>query len=338
MLWVCRERNIFFKSFGKEEISLKAFNLTDQGQYVKTEDWVHADWVHIAGPSDADTSLLMETFGLPKDYILDSLDEYEISRQEMVRTKDDKEIQLLIVLFPVIKAVEDKYTEYHTFPLAIITTENKIITICKETPFFLNQIMQNKSFKNKPAVTKQHIVLNILWELTKSFVNYLREIDRTIEELQVTITRSTHNENFYKLIAIHKSLVYFETSIVKNHPLITNIESAENDYDDPQSKELLQDVINISNQADTMVIESSKMIDQLSEVFSSVISNNLNNIMKVLTSITIVLTIPTIIAGFWGMNVKLPFGENPAGFWMTAILTIIICIITIYWLKKKDYF
>jgi len=317
---------------------MKAFNLTDQGQYVKTEDWEHADWVHIAGPSDADTILLMETFGLPKDYIMDSLDEYEIPRQEMVRTQDDKELQLLIVLFPVVKAVQDKYTEYHTFPLAVITTENNVITICKETPFFLNQIMQNKSFKNKPAATNQHIVLNILWELTKSFVNYLREIDRIIEELQVTITSSTHNENFYKLIAIHKSLVYFETSIVKNHPLITNIESAENDYDDPQSKEILQDVINISNQADTMVIESSKMIDQLSEVFSSVISNNLNNIMKVLTSITIVLTIPTIMAGFWGMNVSIPFEDHPAGFWMTAILTIIICIITIYLLKKKDYF
>ncbi len=317
---------------------MKAFNLTEQGIYVETNDWIHADWVHVADPSQVDTVLLMETFGLPKDYIMDSLDEYEVPRHETVITPGKRELHLLIVLFPVIKAVQDKYTEYHTFPLSIVTTENNIITICKDTPVFLEQIMQNKSFKDKPAVTKQHIVLNILWELTKSFVHYLKEIDRTIEDLQIKITSSTHNEHFYKLIAIHKSLVYFETSIVKNHPLIMDIEAQNLDYGDPQSKELLRDVINISNQADIMVIESSKMIDQLSEVFSSVISNNLNNIMKVLTSITIVLTIPTIMAGFWGMNVNLPFGNHPAGFWITAILTVIICIVTIYWLKKKDYF
>ena len=108
--------------------------------------------------------------------------------------------------------------------------------------------------------------------------------------------------------------------------------------DDLQSQELLRDIIDISSQAEVMVTESSKMIDQLSEVFSSVIANNLNNIMKVLTSITIVLTIPTIIAGFWGMNVDLPFENHPWAFGITSLLTIFICFLTVYWLKKKDYF
>lgn len=297
-----------------------------------------AEWIHVEDPDSEDVRDLMGIFGIPKDYIMDSLDEYEIPRQETVKNEAGDTINLLIVLFPKMRSVQEKYTEYHTYPLSIITVNDKLITVCKETPSFLMRIMKNESFKNEPAKTQHHIILYILWELTKSFIHHLREIDGIIEELQVQITSATHNEYFYKLIALHKSLVYFETSITKNHPLITQAIHKTALGDDAQSAELLRDIIDISNQAEVMVTESSKMIDQLSEVFSSVIANNLNNIMKVLTSITIVLTIPTIIAGFWGMNVNLPFEDHPWAFGITSLLTIFICFLTVYWLKKKDFF
>ena len=269
---------------------------------------------------------------------MDSLDEYEIPRQEKVKNGAGEDINLLIVLFPKMRSVQEKYTEYHTYPLSIIRVNDTLITVCKETPSFLTHIMKNESFKNEPATTQHHIILYILWELTRSFIRHLREIDGIIEDLQIQITSATHNEYFYKLIALHKSLVYFETSINKNHPLITESIHEAVLGDDVQSQELLRDIMDISNQAEVMVTESSKMIDQLSEVFSSVITNNLNNIMKVLTSITIVLTIPTIMAGFWGMNVDLPFENHPWAFGITSLITIFICFLTVYWLKKKDYF
>ena len=316
---------------------MKAFELSDKGVYTQTKNWRAADWIHVENPNHDDLAELVLTFGIPKDYILDSLDEYEVPRQEQVHNEQGDEIRLLIVLFPKLRSVQEKYTEYHTFPLSIITINGTLITVCKETPAFLNRIMKNEAFKNEPATTQRHIILYILWELTKSFIHHLREIDGTIEDLQIQITSATHNEYFYKLIALHKSLVYFETSITKNHPLITqSIHEAAGG--DAQSQELLRDIIDISNQAEVMVTESSKMIDQLSEVFSSVIANNLNNIMKVLTSITIVLTIPTIMAGSWGLNVDLPFEDHPSAFWITRLITILICFLTVYWLKKKDYF
>jgi len=317
---------------------MRAFNLSDKGVYTQTKDWRTADWIHMENPSGEDVDHLMTIFGIPKDYIMDSLDEYEIPRQEKVKNGTGEDINLLIVLFPQMRSVQEKYTEYHTYPLSIITINGTLITVCKETPSFLMRIMKNESFKNEPATTQHHIILYILWELTKSFIHHLREIDGIIEDLQIQITSATHNEYFYKLIALHKSLVYFETSINKNHPLITESIHQAVLGDDAQSQELLHDIIDISNQAEVMVTESSKMIDQLSEVFSSVIANNLNNIMKVLTSITIVLTIPTIMAGFWGMNVDLPFEDHPFAFWITSLITIFICFLTVYWLKKKDYF
>lgn len=317
---------------------MKAFDLSDKGVYTQTKDWRTADWIHVENPSGDDVKHLMAIFGIPKDYIMDSLDEYEIPRQEKAKNAAGEEINLMIVLFPQMRSVQEKYTEYHTYPLSIITINGTLITVCKETPSFLTRIMKNESFKNEPATTQHHIILYILWELTKSFIHHLREIDGIIEDLQIQITSATHNEYFYKLIALHKSLVYFETSINKNHPLITESIHQAVLGDDAQSQELLHDIIDISNQAEVMVTESSKMIDQLSEVFSSVIANNLNNIMKVLTSITIVLTIPTIMAGFWGMNVDLPFEDHPFAFWITSLITIFICFLTVYWLKKKDYF
>lgn len=317
---------------------MKSFNLSDKGVYMQTKNWKTADWIHVENPSSEDVDNLAAIFGIPRDYIMDSLDEYEVPRQEKVKNSAGVDINLLIVLFPKMRSVQEKYTEYHTYPLSIITINKTLITVCKETPSFLKRIMKNESFKNELATTQHHIILYILWELTKSFVHHLREIDSTIEDLQIQITSATHNEYFYKLIALHKSLVYFETSITKNHPLITESIHKATLSDDAQSQELLHDILDISNQAEVMVTESSKMIDQLSEVFSSVISNNLNNIMKVLTSITIVLTIPTIIAGFWGMNVDLPFENHPWAFGITSLITVFICIITVYWLKKKDYF
>ena len=317
---------------------MRAFDLSDKGVYTQTKDWKAADWIHVENPSDDDVEDLIAIFGIPKDYILDSLDEYEIPRQEKVQNGAGEDINLLIVLFPKMRSVQEKYTEYHTYPLSIIRVNDTLITVCKETPSFLTHIMNNESFKNEPATTQHHIILYILWELTRSFIRHLREIDGIIEDLQIQITSATHNEYFYKLIALHKSLVYFETSINKNHPLITESIQEAVLGDDAQSQELLRDIMDISNQAEVMVTESSKMIDQLSEVFSSVITNNLNNIMKVLTSITIVLTIPTIMAGFWGMNVDLPFENHPWAFGITSLITIVICFLKVYWLKKKDYF
>ncbi|WP_319995676.1 magnesium transporter CorA family protein [Trichococcus shcherbakoviae] len=317
---------------------MRAFDLSDKGVYTQTKDWKAADWIHVENPSNEDVEDMVALFGIPKDYILDSLDEYEIPRQEKVQNGAGEDINLLIVLFPKMRSVQEKYTEYHTYPLSIIRVNDTLITVCKETPSFLTHIMNNESFKNEPATTQHHIILYILWELTRSFIRHLREIDGIIEDLQIQIISATHNEYFYKLIALHKSLVYFETSINKNHPLITESIHEAVLGDDVQSQELLRDITDISNQAEVMVTESSKMIDQLSEVFSSVITNNLNNIMKVLTSITIVLTIPTIMAGFWGMNVDLPFENHPWAFGITSLITIVICFLTVYWLKKKDYF
>ncbi len=116
---------------------MRAFNLSDKGVYSQTKNWKSAEWIHVENPDSDDVADLMSTFGIPMDYILDSLDEYEIPRQERVNNGSGDSINLLIVLFPKMRSVQEKFTEYHTYPLSIITVNDTLITICKETPSFL---------------------------------------------------------------------------------------------------------------------------------------------------------------------------------------------------------
>lgn len=314
-----------------------AFHLNKDRMYYETNDWKTADWLHFSNPSDEEIKFLKKEKGIPSDFIIDVLDSYEVPRQEFYKNQKGESYHLIIVQYPKVKKQFTNYREYETLPLAIIISTKKIFTISTETPLLLKDIYQNDFKKRAYDLRGNHVILDILWELTHSYIMAITEIDQTREEMEKNIVSTTKNEAFYQLIAIHKNLVYFDTGITKNHSIIHSIIESDAYLKDLTGKSLLHDIKVLSNQAEVMVHEANQMIDQLSEVFSSVIANNLNNIMKFLTSLTIVLTIPTIIASFWGMNVGLPIERSTLAFEIIIVVTILLSILTVYWLKKKDY-
>lgn len=310
------------------------FSISKDNRYHETANREEAQWLHFENPVDEEISYLTEDLGIPKDFITDALDYYEAPRQEVTENKYGEKILLLLVLYPHMKKNFEAYRAYETLPLAMILIGNKLISICSSSAPFLENVYLNK-LQNEG--TGSHVVLDILWELTNSYLEKIADIDTTINEMEQNIVNTTKNEAFYKLIAIHKNLVYFETGILENHRIIKNLIDRDVFSEDKRGKELLHDIKVISHQASIMVKESADMIDHLSEVFSSVISNNLNNIMKFLTSFSIVLTIPSIIGSFWGMNVFLPMEKHPFAFFILVGLSVLISIVTFMWLKRKDY-
>lgn len=304
--------------------------------YMETSEWENANWLHFPNPSSAEIHFLKK-LGIPSDFIIDVLDSYEVPRQELYQNEKGETFHLLLVLYPKVKKHLESYQEYETLPLAIIISDKQVFTFSADTPLFLENIYENKSERSFHSLRGNHVVLDILWELTRSFVIAITKVDQTREEMEENIMSTTKNEAFYQLIAIHKNLVYFDTGISKNHMIIQSVMESDLYSDDENGKNLLHAIKILSNQAEVMVHEANQMIDQLSEVFSSVIANNLNNIMKFLTSLTIVLTIPTIVGAFWGMNVGLPIDKSPFAFVILIIISILLSIITIYWLKRKDY-
>lgn len=315
---------------------MKFFQLGEDLQYRTVVKSEQADWIHFENPTVEERKMLEEELHIPKDFILDALDRYEVPRQETVKRPDGTTLHLSLVLYPEVKEHLTGYKEYETIPLAIIGTDNQLLTICANEPSFLKTVYENEDDDHYPAKGKE-IILDILWELTRSYIAGITEINQTIEEMEKNVVHSTENESFYRLIAIHKNLVYFHTGITENHQIIKHLIESER-YEESYSRQsLLHDIKIISRQAAVMVNEANQMIDHLSEVFSSVISNNLNNVMKFLTSLTIVLTIPTIIGSLWGMNVGLPIEKNPWAFGILLLVSILLSVVTVYWLKKKGY-
>lgn len=314
-----------------------AFHLNKDRIYNETATIEEASWLHFPNPTQEEIAFLKESYGIPSDFIIDVLDSYEVPRQEAYENKNGALFHLIIVQYPKVKKQFENYCQYETLPLSIIISNKKIFTICTETPSFLKDIYQNKFEERLNSLSGNHIILDILWKLTHSYILDIAEIDQTREEMEKNIVSTTKNEAFYQLIAIHKNLVYFDTGISKNHSIIHSIIESEIYSEDRNGKSLLHDIKVLSNQAEVMVHEANQMIDQLSEVFSSVIANNLNNIMKFLTSLTIVLTIPTIIASFWGMNVGLPIERSTLAFETLIVISILLSVLTVFWLKKKDY-
>lgn len=310
---------------------MKAFRSVNQG-YVSTDSIEEAELLLCEDPSQEEIDYLHKQYDIPLDFIKDGLNRYMVPRKESYETVNHELIQLLLFLYPLVKIDEVDRLEYQTLPLSIIILNGKMIMVYpKELPFLERTINQNNQSE------ESLFLLQILWQLTNEYVKAITRIDDVIENMEQNLVNSTKNEAFYKMISINKTLVYFETGITKNHEIIDQVYKKQRGVAEKLNNELLHDIRILSNQARVMRRESDEMISHLSEVFSSVISNNLNNIMKFLTSLTIVITIPTIIGSYWGMNVSLPFEKNLFAFALLVIASIIIGILTVFWLKKKDY-
>lgn len=316
---------------------LRFFRLGEDHLYHEVENWQDADWLHFEEPTSEEQEFLKKSFEIPQDFILDTMDRYEVPRQETYETKKNKQVHLFLALYPAIQRREKEYLAFETLPFAMIQTEDKLITVSAQRPAFLEAVYTNENDPNHFPLKGSEIILDIFWELTKSYIDGITEVDETIKTMEQNIMNTTKNEWFHRLIAVHKNLVYFKTGVTENHELIQHLIQSDKYSEKPLSQNLLHDIQVISRQAGIMVHEADQMITHLSEVFSSVISNNLNNIMKFLTSLTLVLTIPTIIGSFWGMNVGLPIEKNPFAFVLLILFSILLSLVTIYWLKKKDY-
>lgn len=316
----------------------QSYYTDSNGQLVAAQKDQLKDWIHVTSPSLNDIDYLSNKFNFPKDYLSCVNDPDEIARQEKLGTDPAKEPNLIIFNYPSKVKSNLGYDEYITIPLAMILTEDTLITSAEDVPLFLEKIIANQT--NYPVNTKKKelFVLEVAWQISSLYVYYLKEIILKTEAMEKQLTKSTENEQLFALMSLQKSLTYFNSSIHASHPIFDELKEIEAFTEHSENRNLLHDVVVENRQAEVMIEETSVLLEQISAVFSSIISNNLNNIMKILTSITIVLTIPTIIGGIWGMNVNLPIDQGPTAFWVLMGIIILISFITAWILKRNNYF
>lgn len=289
-------------------------------------------WINIVAPSDEELILISKKTGVSLDFLKAALDDEETSRIDM---EDDS---LLVIVDIPFTEMEDNSLTYDTYPLAIIHTEKQLITVCLKNSKILTDFA-NEKVKSFYTFKKSRFTLQILNRISTYYLLYLRQIDKKSLMIEKRLHKSMKNRELIQLHSLEKSLVYFSTSLKANEITLEKMLKLELMQKYEEDKDVLEDVIIENKQAIEMTEIYSNILASTMDFFASVISNNLNIVMKVLASVTILMAIPTIMSGIYGMNISpLPFAENPHSFSIVMGMTFGICAVVAFVLYKKDMF
>lgn len=287
-------------------------------------------WINIIAPSDEELILISKKTGVPIDFLNSALDDEETSRI------DFEDGSLLVIVDIPFTEMEDNSLTYDTYPLAIIHTDKQIITVCLKNSRILSDFV-NQKIKSFYTFKKSRFILQILNRISTYYLLYLRQIDKKSLMIEKRLHKSMKNRELIQLHSLEKSLVYFSTSLKANEITLEKMLKLELMQKYEEDKDVLEDVIIENKQAIEMTEIYSNILASTMDFFASVISNNLNIVMKVLASVTILMAIPTIMSGIFGMNIALPISQSdPNGFLIVTLLTIAICAVVAFILYKKD--
>ena len=295
-------------------------------------------WVALTNPTATEIFEISEQFQIEVDDLRAPLDEEERSRIEV-----EDNYTLILVDVPMIEERNDK-DWYGTIPLGIIVTDivtqKMIFTVCLEDTQVLTRFMEGR-VRNFFTYMKTRFILQILYRNSSMYLRYLRIIDKKSEQVEEKLHFSPRNQELIELLELEKSLVYFTTSLRSNEAVLEKLIKLESIKKYPEDTELLEDVIIENTQAIEMANIYSGILQSMMDAFASVISNNLNDVMKILSVITIVMSIPTIIFSAYGMNLApsgMPFSSTIWGFLIVILVSIAASIIAALFLSKKKYF
>lgn len=305
---------------------------TDNQQIFEEEKLDGGAWVQMIAPTAAECRQIAEDLNVDIEDVKAALDEEESSRIEL-----QDGYTLILVDIPTTEIRHDKQT-YTTIPLGIILTQDVIVTVCTEDTPVLKNFVSNrvKEFSTKKRL---RFVYQILFRTAAIYQSNLRIIDKKRTEIEERIGKHTDDIDLIELHELESTLVYFATSLRANGVVLDRLTRYKRLEQYPEDKELLGDVIVENKQAIEMTTIYRDILNGTRELMSSILDNRLNNVMKYLTSMTIVLAIPTVISGIYGMNVNakwMPLSNTPHGFLIICILTFLICMIAIVFLRKKN--
>ena len=287
-------------------------------------------WVNLVRPTSEEITHVLATTGVEEDFLRAALDPEESSLEE--------DQTLLIVDIPTLEesnVEQDESKIFGTLPMGIIVLPNTVITVCLQDTTVLRGIAQNK-VRDIHTAMRTRFVLQILLRVAGLFLRNLRMIERDFTKIERRLYDSLKNEELIQLLGLSKSLVYFSASLKGNEVTMEKMLRGRilKLYED--DRDLLEDALIEIRQAIEMAGIYSSILAGTMDAYASVVSNNLNIIMKVLTVITIIMTIPNIIFGFYGMNITgndLPFAY---WWWVPVVISICGCIGAWIYMKRKD--
>lgn len=304
-------------------------------QVIPVEELEHSDWVHLIAPiDDADKEVYAKAFGIPLDFITDSLDIDERSRYEV----EDNAKFILINTPMVNQSQKENEAIYMTVPIGIIMVGGKIITVSAYEHPIIDKIANNKS-RNFNVKDQSLFVLHLFEQNTFWFLDCLKKLNIQRNQIEQELYNSSRNEELRQLLKIEKSLVYFVNSLSANDLLMLKMKRIDflKVRDRDPHEDLFEDIIIDNGQALEMSNVYTNILSGTMEAYASIVSNNLNSFIHRLTIITIILMVPTLVASFYGMNLShLPFKDSPFAFYGLILISVLLGIILIMFLGRKS--
>ncbi len=302
---------------------------TEQGLQCM-EEFINGCWVNAIDPTPQETAQL-EQWGIHPDYV-----QYSLDIDEMARSERDDDYTFILLRIPFDNGAAAD-VPYSTIPLGILLLNNCVVTICKQENEVV-RLLRNGKYRGLKTAKRYRFALYLMLETANRYLSLLRQINKTTEALEDQLQKSTRNREVLELLKYQKCLTYFATALRSNEVMMERLQRMQmfNQYEEDQ--ELLEDVLTENQQAIQMVNIATEILAGLMDAFASIISNNLNGVMKALAALTIVVNLPGLVAAFYGMNVKLPGEDHPLAFLMVFGISVGLTGLATYIFAKRDWF
>lgn len=307
---------------------LTIYKTTEHG-LEQLESMANGVWVKAVDPTPEEIQQLVN-WGIDADYI-----NYSLDLDEMPRLERDDDYTFILIRIP--HRQPDNDIPYITIPLGIMIKGNMIVTICRYDKEMF-KVLANGKYRLLKTGKRYRFALYIFLETATRYLTHLREINRMTETIEDQLQQSTRNREVLELLKYQKSLTYFATALRSNEVMMERVQRTQifNYYEEDQ--DLLEDVLTENQQAIQMTNIATELLAAMMDAFASIISNNLNAVMKGLAAITIIINVPAVVAAFYGMNVKLPGESHPLAFLMVFAIALSLTAIATFIFYKRDWF
>jgi len=287
-------------------------------------------WINLVNPSESEIKRVCTELNIEEDFI-----RYPLDYEEQARIDIEDNMTLFVIDVPIIEDIKDD-TSYTTMPLGVIIVgDDYFITVSLKRNKVIDAFEKNK-IRGLYTYKKTRFLLQILYLNAACYLDNLKKINKEQEATVLLLQQSMKNRDLIQLLNLQNSLIYITTSLKSNEIVMEKTLRGKVLKMYEEDEDILEDAIIENRQAIEMSKTYSDILTSTMDAYSSIISNNLNVVMKFLTSLTILISVPTLIASIWGMNVKVPFASSPYGFVIMIGISLAVAIVAFIWLKRKD--
>ncbi|MCH4172544.1 MAG: magnesium transporter CorA family protein [Lactobacillus sp.] len=312
---------------------LLAYDYDSKNKLVKQTSIKPGMWINALDPTPEEIKQLQSKTNVPLDYIYYSLD-----RDESARTEYDEDYKTTLVIFdvPQIKRQKNKNFTYRTTPIGLLVKDDYLITISITRKPFLDSFSDNRRALDIKNPYKG--CLQIISHIISNYQRYLKDMNRVREHVENRLQVSLQNEQLYSLMGVQRGLVYFLLSLRTDRNVLETLHRVSTFKLSEATDDFLDDILIENQQAVEMAQISNTIINETTDTYSSIINNNMNQVMKFLTTYSIILTIPTLVFSFYGMNVDLPVSKYHISWIITIVISVVISLIVAVRFWQKKYF